>query len=147
MARLSPKLRSIRGGIMHWCPGCQCAHLIFTSEGPDWPPAESALTHPEGTRKHGSTGQEWVVQNRQWVRLKWQYNGSIEKPTTKPSVRIFVTDDEDETGRPLPAPIERTLCHYFLTDGNLVFCGDSKHILAGQTVPLPDIPENYGGGE
>lgn len=117
MAKLSPKLRSVQGGIMHWCPGCEHAHVIYTS-------------------KEGREGKP-----------TWGYNGSIDKPTTTPSVLIFVTDDEDEVGNPLPQPIKRTLCHYFLTDGNLVFCGDSKHIYAGQTVPLPDIPDNYGGGE
>lgn len=28
MAALSKKLRSAYGGIMHWCPGCDEAHLI-----------------------------------------------------------------------------------------------------------------------
>lgn len=147
MAKLSPKLRSTTNGIMHWCPGCQCAHVIPTNPGPPWPPTDSASAYPEGTVKHGSTGQRWRVQNKQWVSANWTYNGSVDKPTTTPSVRIFVTDDEDELGNKLETPVERTLCHYFLTDGNLVFCGDSKHIHAGQTVPLPDIPDNYGGGE
>ncbi len=37
---------------------------------PDWPPAASANSYPEGTRKHGSTGQLWQVRSGQWVRLK-----------------------------------------------------------------------------
>jgi hypothetical protein len=36
---------------------------------PDWPPQDSASSHPEGTLKYGSTGQQWKVENGQWVRL------------------------------------------------------------------------------
>lgn len=97
---------------MHWCPGCEHAHIIYTEPG---------------------------------RRPTWTWNGSVERPTTTPSVRFFTTYDENHER--LPNNGERTLCHYFLTDGQLVFCGDSPHRFAGQTVPLPDIPENYGGGE
>lgn len=54
---------------------------------------------------------------------KWTWNGDVEKPTLSPSVNCV--------GR----------CHYFLRDGMLSFCSDSKHALAGKTVPLPEIPE------
>lgn len=39
-------------------------------------------------------------------------------------------------------------CHAFMRDGQLEFCGDSTHGLAGQTVPLPEwpyAPGSYGG--
>jgi hypothetical protein len=39
-------------------------------EMPNWPPADSAWRHPEGTRKHGSTGQLFEVQIGQWVRVR-----------------------------------------------------------------------------
>lgn len=53
---------------------------------------------------------------------KWTFNGDMEKPSFSPSINIV--------GQ----------CHYFIRDGMIEFCGDSKHALAGQTVPLPDLP-------
>ena len=55
---------------------------------------------------------------------KWAFNGDYECPTFTPSINIV--------GH----------CHYFITAGNIIFCGDSKHVLAGQTVPLPDMPQH-----
>lgn len=54
----------------------------------------------------------------------WAWNGDKEKPTFSPSVRVYNN--------------ERTLCHSFVTDGKIAFCGDSPHALANQTVELPD---------
>jgi hypothetical protein len=81
-------------------------------------------------------------------RPSWSFDGNWENPTITPSMRIFVTETEDENERPLPHPVERTLCHYFITAGKIIFCGDSPHALAGQTVDLPDwpyAPGTYGG--
>ncbi len=54
----------------------------------------------------------------------WSFNGNVEKPTFSPSVNM--------PGR----------CHYFITDGQIIFCPDSKHEFSGRTVPLPPIPED-----
>lgn len=51
----------------------------------------------------------------------WQWDGNPDAPTVSPSINYV--------GQ----------CHYFLRAGQLVFCGDSKHELAGKTVPLPDF--------
>lgn len=70
----------------------------------------------------------------------WTFNGDYDRPTFGPSVLCFTTDPE--TGA------RETLCHYFLIDGKIQFCGDSPHKLSGQTVDLPDwpyAPGNYGG--
>jgi len=75
----------------------------------------------------------------------WTWNGSVDKPTVNPSILLFTTHDDD--GNKLPEGTRRTLCHYFLHDGVVAFCGDCPHELAGQNVPLPDIPDSYGGGE
>ena len=53
----------------------------------------------------------------------WQWDGNKESPTFGPSINI--------AGR----------CHYFIRGGQIEFCADSAHDLAGQTVPLPDWPE------
>lgn len=74
----------------------------------------------------------------------WTFNGDFDKPTFDPSVRVFVTHVFDDDDNRLPAPIEETLCHYFIRNGKIDFCGDSPHALAGKQVDLPDWP--YGKG-
>jgi hypothetical protein len=65
---------------------------------------------------------------------QWAFNGNMEAPTFTPSVRHFIPARE---GKP-----EYTFCHYFITDGNICYCGDCDHELSGKTVPLPDLPED-----
>lgn len=54
----------------------------------------------------------------------WSWDGNVEAPTFHPSVNIA-----------------KPKCHYILTAGQLNYCADSGHALAGQVVPLPDIPD------
>lgn len=61
---------------------------------------------------------------------KWTFNGDHDKPTFNPSVKI----DFRVCG-------EQRVCHYFIREGVIEFCGDSTHALKGQHVPLPLIPE------
>lgn len=53
----------------------------------------------------------------------WSWDGNAEKPTFNPSINIV------------------GICHYIIHDGMIQFMEDSKHDLRGQTVPLPDLPE------
>ena len=79
----------------------------------------------------------------------WSFDGNVDRPTFSPSVKITgvqtVGDARgewtgewvlDAAGKALPY-----CCHYILTRGELNFCGDSTHALAGRTVPLPPLPE------
>ena len=114
MTRVSAKLRSFEGGFSHWCPGCRQTHLIPTSAP---------------------------------YKTHWSFDGNLDAPTFGPSVKVtgkklVMVDDEwtggwerDADGNPIDY-----CCHYFLIGGQLQFCGDSTHELAGQTVPLPDLP-------
>jgi len=52
---------------------------------------------------------------------QWSFNGDLDKPTFNPSINIL------------------GVCHYFITDGFIQFCSDSKHSLAGSTVELPEL--------
>lgn len=45
---------------------------------------------------------------------RWTFNGSLEAPTFTPSLRQLRVRDEKD-------------CHYFITDGNIVWCSDSWH--------------------
>lgn len=95
----------------------------------------------------------------------WRFSGTYDAPSFEPSVRVFVTHTTDDDDRPLPRPVEETLCHYFIKTGAQLagrganldpnksyidFCGDSPHDLRGKIVELPDWPYEpgrYGGIE
>lgn len=61
------------------------------------------------------------AQNR-YTGARWKFDNNVESPTFEPSINIV--------GR----------CHYHIRGGQIQFCADSRHALAGQTVPLPDFP-------
>lgn len=65
----------------------------------------------------------------------WGYNGNPDAPTFTPSILVTLHDPDGE--------IPDEVCHSFVTDGMVQFLGDCTHALAGQTVPLPDLPEAY----
>ena len=64
-------------------------------------------------------------------RQAWDWNGSLESPTLSPSVLVSYD--------PNPPPDRPAVSHLFVRFGLVQFCGDSKHELAGRTVPLPDL--------
>lgn len=66
----------------------------------------------------------------------WTFDGNVDAPTFSPSINITWGGIVDEDGNEWP----REVCHYFIRGGQIEFCGDSTHALAGQTVPLPDLP-------
>lgn len=57
----------------------------------------------------------------------WTFDGNLERPSFQPSFH-----HRRGNGR---------VCHYVLTAGVLHFQADCTHALAGQSVPLPPIPE------
>lgn len=59
---------------------------------------------------------------------RWTFDGNLEAPTFSPSFKHTLGGDGG-------------VCHYVLTAGQLHFCDDCTHKLAGQTVPLPALPE------
>lgn len=58
----------------------------------------------------------------------WKFNGDVESPSFTPSLLVMASDPESR-------------CHLFMTNGQLQFCTDSWHALAGKTVEMVDIPE------
>lgn len=58
----------------------------------------------------------------------WTYNGDAVKPTFHPSILVQWGGIAKK-------------CHSFVTDGRIQFLGDCTHELAGQTVELPDYPD------
>ena len=61
----------------------------------------------------------------------WVWNRSTDSPTVAPSILIYeVTNSEGRRIYPR--------CHFFIKDGQIEFCQDSQHPLAGKTVEIPD---------
>jgi len=115
MGQLSPILRSLEDDqIGFWCPGCDKIHVV-------------RVNSPE--------------------RPCWGWNGSAERPTFAPSILVrgvrSLTDEQHAhymaTGE-LPDPVP-LVCHTFVVDGQIQFLGDCTHALAGQTVPIPPLPD------
>lgn len=127
--QISQTLRSQTSGgfrmLAFWCPGCEGVHSI---------------------RIEG-------------VSPVWSWNQNAEAPTFQPSILV-------RTGHYVPggfegqcyctwdkkdqedfADMKCTICHSFVTDGKIQFLSDSTHLLAGQTVPLPQWSEHYGEGD
>lgn len=126
MGRLSSKLRSLlapdgRRSIAFFCPGCKDFHVI---------PVETGGTD------------------------SWQWNGEVDRPTFWPSVDVktghFMNSHKPGSScwctynkeHPEDAEdgFECIHCHSFVTDGMIQFLTDCTHSLAGQTVPLADLP-------
>lgn len=101
--------RGSDGYLLFWCPGCDEAH---------------------GIPVDGSRG--------------WTWNGSLEAPTVSPSILVRSTrygPDKVAFGKydgPFPCEGSEWVCHSFLREGQIDFCGDSSHALAGKTVDLPE---------
>lgn len=68
----------------------------------------------------------------------WSFDGNMESPTFSPSIKVTYNGADagqtDEDGFKSPPEV----CHYFIRNGMIEFCGDSTHSLAGKTVPLPE---------
>lgn len=118
MGALSPILRSVEGGqVGFYCPGCKGAHVIPVDTGPKRPNA-------------------------------WTWNGDANAPTFQPSILVTTGRAVDPTYQPDPDfPDPPEVCHSFVTNGQIQFLGDCTHALAGQTVPIPPWPADYGGME
>lgn len=120
MGQASSFLRRTDSGFTHWCPGCGETHFIRTD---------------------GRGG------------ANWSFDGDVDKPTFNPSVKITGKQceivDGEWTGKWLRdgnGVLIDMCCHYFLHAGQLQFCGDSTHSLAGKTVPLPELPPHLRDG-
>ena len=61
---------------------------------------------------------------------RWLWDGNLEAPTIRPS--ILVHEPQSGAG---------PRCHTFVTTGRWQYLGDSTHAMAGQIVPLPELPD------
>jgi hypothetical protein len=77
----------------------------------------------------------------------WTFNDDLERPTFTPSVltggvqwdtELYPHFQKRKDRHPNVAVGDRIVCHSFVTDGRIQFLGDCTHVLAGQTVDLPE---------
>jgi hypothetical protein len=95
---------------MFWCPGCQCAHGIWT-------------------KKRNTLNAVWSFNGDM---EKPTFSPSLLIKFTRD-----LTDAEHTkimSGEPVNIP--PTVCHSFIREGRIEFLGDCTHALAGQTVPM-----------
>jgi len=122
MGQVSAKLRRTTDGYSYWCQGCEEVHGVRT-DGPN---------------------------------AIWGFDGNLEAPTFTPSVltmsghyvsshkpgdKCWCTFAVEFPTRAATAP-KCSRCHTFIRGGMVQFLGDCTHALAGQTLPLPDLPEH-----
>lgn len=65
----------------------------------------------------------------------WGFTGTLEKPTYTPS-QLSEWEGLDKSGRKV-----KRRCHTYIREGKIEFLKDTTHELAGQTVPLPPLPD------
>ena len=64
--------------------------------------------------------------------VRWSFNGNLDKPTISPS--LLVTHKR---------PDGEHRCHSFIRDGKIQYLGDCTHDMKGQTVEIPEFPEDH----
>lgn len=92
------------------CPACNKMHIIYTYAG-------TINKYPE-----------------------WTFNDDIDNPTVSPSIKCVI-DYSNGLSEYIPEGFIKgiNICHSFIRDGKIEYCGDSTHRLAGQTVDLPEF--------
>src|ERR1700744_2475039 len=96
---------------------------------PLWGPDDDKKTLPPSGYLHWCPGcKETHLIPTARCHIEWDFNGNIERPTFKPSVKL---------GDPANAD-----CHYNIEDGKITFHGDCKHDLKNSVVPMEPIPED-----
>jgi len=107
----------------------------------------AVLRRIDGGYAHWCPGCEGmhVISTEAPYTVHWGFDGNVELPTFTPSVKITYNGaDAGQMRDDHRAP--PACCHYFVRAGQLEFCGDSTHALAGRTVPLPPLPEPLRDG-
>ena len=85
------------------------------------------------------------------VPSTWSFNGDYNNPSFTPSLKItsghYIAGHKGDcwctynASRPNePVDFICYQCHSVITNGQITFCPDCSHSLAGQTITLPELP-------
>lgn len=82
---------------------------------------------PGCATEDNATGLHILPVNTKEKSPSWDWDGNLESPTVNPSI--------------LTGKGTNKICHSWLKSGVFQFLTDSTHKLAGQKVPIPDLPD------
>lgn len=68
----------------------------------------------------------------------WVMSGTADCPTFHPSINECCNPPGHKDYRP---DVKTSRCHFVVTAGQIFYCGDCTHKLAGQTLPLEDFTD------
>lgn len=68
---------------------------------------------------------------------RWSFNNNLDSPSFQPSMNIKIGPWPKDNPND---PDDISICHYYITDGNIQYLTDCTHEYKGQTITLPDIP-------
>jgi hypothetical protein len=79
------------------------------------------------------------------INDNWSFNGNVESPTFSPSILTWLDPNPDVDPKYDPTGKYRSgsRCHSFLVDGVWQFLTDCTHALAGQNVPMVELPDYF----
>ncbi len=94
------------------------------------------------------TTTDWIIKCRpcgrhyipkaQRPNRTWNFNGNVGSPSFTPSVNECCNPPGHPDYRP---DVKTSRCHFVVTDGNIQYCHDCTHGLAGQTLGLEEFTE------
>lgn len=93
-----------------------------------------AFVCPGCAEAASSSGFHMLPVNSTTKAPQWEFDGNLEAPTLRPSILTRGAPYSD-TGAPVG------VCHSFLRNGVFEFLSDCTHSMAGQNVPMHDLPE------
>lgn len=67
------------------------------------------------------------------IDRRWEFNGHTDRPTFSPSILVRI---------PGYSGISDYKCHSFVRDGKIIFLDDCSHSMRGETVELPEVPND-----
>ena len=100
-------LKVVKGKVAEYCEPDQATHLDLCLPGP--------LSHRR---------IPVIIKGKRDGTPCWTWNGSLEKPTLKPSILTRTNEHR---------------CHTFINDGKVQFLGDCSHEFAGKTLDLLEV--------
>lgn len=88
------------------------------------------------------SGHEIDTESKNASGAIWTFDGNVYAPTFHPSVNIRWGRFADPSFEFADGNDHGGVCHYTITAGRITFHGDTTHLLSGQTVDLPEIPDD-----
>jgi hypothetical protein len=100
-----------------------------------------------GVIRHWCPACEWMHHIRVVDPNPWEFDGNSDSPTFSPSVKVEYNGPDADTRPDGRRRRPSKVCHYFLRAGEIEFLPDCTHEMAGQKVPLPELPDVDCGGD